>query len=89
MDDAFMPLHRLLERMLPASADLVDEERGVRSYLTSCHIETPVEFDVVVDTDGTMQIGSTPPIYYVDTSVRPSFHHLTFTAYRTEDSDGR
>ena len=40
------------------------------------------------DEGGELRIGSTPPLYYVDTSIRPSFHRLKFTAdiYRGGES---
>jgi hypothetical protein len=88
MDEAFLPLHRLVERMAPTGADFVDEEMGVHSYVTSFEVESPVELDVVVDATGAVRIGSTPPLYYVDTSIRPSFHRLRFKAQRREDPDG-
>jgi hypothetical protein len=88
VDEAFIPLHRLLDGMAPTGADFVDEELGVHSYVTAFEIDSPVELDVTMGPGGEIQIGSTPPLYYVDTSVRPSFHRLRFSAQRTEDSDG-
>jgi hypothetical protein len=88
MDEAFMPLHRLVESLAPTGADFVDEEMGVHTYVTAFEIESPVELDVVMDAEGVLRIGSTPPLYYVDTSIRPSFHRLRFTAQRREDPDG-
>ena len=37
------------------------------------------EFDVA-PVGGVAQIGSTPPLYYVDTSFRPSYHRLSIAA---------
>jgi len=47
-----------------------------------------VELNVFRDEDGTLRIGTTPPLYYVDTSLRPSYHRLKFMAQLTEDVDG-
>ena len=52
----------------------------MHSYITRVEIEAPVELDVTRDDHGTLQIGSTPPLYYVDTSLRPSYHRLRFVA---------
>jgi len=88
IDEAFMPFHQIIERMLAFGGEIVDEEAGVRSYIYKYEIESPVELDVVKDEQGAGQIGSTPPLYYVDTSFRPSFHRLRFKAHLTQDSDG-
>jgi hypothetical protein len=88
IDEAFMPFQEILSRMLDFGGELVDEEAGVHSYIYACEIESPVELDIVRDEQGELHIGSTPPIYYVDTTFRPSFHRLKFTAERTENIDG-
>jgi hypothetical protein len=88
IDESFMPFQQIIERMLAFGGEIVDDERGVRSYIYECEIESPVELDVVRDEQGTLHIGSTPPLYYVDTSIRPSFHRLRFTAQLSEGSDG-
>lgn len=88
MDEAFLHFRQLIEEMLTFRGEFVDEEAGVRSYITDYEIELPVELDVSRDADGTLRIGSTPPLYYVDTALRPSFHRLRFTAKIAEDDEG-
>lgn len=88
MDEAFMPFQQIIERMLSFGGEIVDDEMGVHSYIYECEIESPVELDIVRDEKGILHIGSTPPLYYVDTSIRPSFHRLKFTAHLSEDYDG-
>ena len=88
IDEAFMPFRKVIERMLSFGGEIVDDEMGVHSYIYECEIESPVELDVVRDEKGALQIGSTPPLYYVDTSIRPSFHRLRFTAQLSGGSDG-
>ncbi len=88
IDEAFMPFQQIIEKMLAFGGEIVDDEAGVRSYIYKCEIESPVELDVVRDDKGALHIGSTPPLYYVDTSIRPSFHRLKFTAQLSEVSDG-
>lgn len=80
IDEAFMPFGEIIRRMLSFDGEFVDEEAGVHTYIHECGIESPVELDVARDDDGALRIGSTPPLYYVDTSIRPSFHRLRFTA---------
>ena len=88
IDEAFMPFRQIIQRMLAFDGGIFDEEAGVQSYIYECEIDSPIELDVVRDENGVLQIGSTPPIYYVDTSFRPSFHRLRFTAHLSRDSDG-
>jgi hypothetical protein len=88
MDEAFMPFQQIIERMLSFGGEIVDYDMGIRSYIYECEIESPVELDVIRDEKGELKIGTTPPLYYVDTSIRPSFHALRFTAHLSESSDG-
>lgn len=83
-----MPFAEIVRRMLAFGEELVDQEQGVRSYIYEYEIESPVELDVGKADDGQLRIGSTPPLYYVDTSYRPSFHRMKFRAGLAEVSDG-
>jgi hypothetical protein len=81
MDPAFMPLHKILDKMLSSiGEELVDEAAGVRSHIYECSIETSIELDVLRDETGALRVGATPPLYYVDTTFRPSFHRIAFAA---------
>lgn len=84
-----MPFWQIIERLTAFGEELVDEDEGVCSHVYACEIESPLELDVVRDEMGELRIGSTPPIYYVDTSFRPSFHRLRFSAERSQDSNGQ
>jgi hypothetical protein len=88
MDEAFVPLHRVIQGTAPVAGDLRDDDAGVRSYIHRFEIESPLELDVVRDPDRGLQIGSTPPIYYVDTSLRPSYHRIRYTAELSGEPDG-
>jgi hypothetical protein len=88
VDEAFLPLHRIIEGMAPVQAEFRDDEAGVRSYIDRFEIESPVELDVARDGGGVLRIGSTPPLYYVNTSFRPAYHRLRFSAEVTNGDDG-
>jgi hypothetical protein len=87
MDEAFIPLHGIIQAMAPADGDVRDEELGVHSYIFRFEIESPVELDVSRDRDGALQIGSAPPLYYVDTSLRPAYHRMRFSCELTKERD--
>jgi len=80
MDDAFLPLHQMIEQAVPLGREIRDEEAGVNSCIYACSIETPVELDIVRDENGTLRIGCVPPLYRVSTSFLPVFHEIRFTA---------
>lgn len=88
-DDAYLSFSDALAEMIDLPGELVDEEAGVRSHITECTIELPIELDVSRDESGRLVLGSAPPLYYVDTSYRPSYHRIRVTAVRTEVTDAR
>jgi len=88
VDEAFIPLAELLPQLLPVLPDLYDADAGVRSRVTGLDVETPVELDIVVDADGHVRLGGTPPIYHVETSTLPVFHAIRMVAVRDgEEAD--
>jgi hypothetical protein len=88
MDEAFLGFAQIVQRMLAIRGEFVDEEAGVRSYIERCDIEMPVELDVTRDDSGALVIGSTPPLYYTDTTFRPTYHRLRLIASLGDDADG-
>jgi hypothetical protein len=88
IDEAFLPFRELLAGMLALPGELVDAEAGVRSRIYECELESPVELDVVRDESGRLELGSVPPLYRVDTDIRPSFHRLRVTMVVEENGDG-
>jgi hypothetical protein len=84
MDEAFVPLHKLILGMA-AGGDLRTEDGLIHMYIHRFTVETPIELDLTARDDGTVAIGSVPPLYRENTTFRPSFHQIRFTA---ELSDG-
>ena len=87
MDEAFHSFDQILAGMAPTDAAFEDEDAGFRMYVERFTIESPVELDISRDDDAVLRIGSTPPLYYVNTSLRPSYHRLRFRAELTDDGD--
>ena len=87
IDQAFRPFASVIEELVSFRNEFVDEAAGVRSYIHTCEIELPVELDVVRD-GNQLQIGSTPPLYNVNTTFLPSFHRVRFTVQTAQHSDG-
>ena len=85
MDRAFVPFGKVVEAMLDFRSEFQDDAAGVRTYVTACEFALPVELDVTRAADGSLIIGSTPPLYGLHTSVSPSFHRMSFTARSGRD----
>lgn len=84
MDEAFVPLSEMLRSLLRAFGnDLVDQAEGVRLHIAQLQIDSPIELDVTCGAAGP-RIGAVPPLYYVDTSVRPSYHRIRMLAERED-----
>lgn len=88
MDDAFLPFAEIVRRTITFQGEYVDEVAGVHSYVYACEVEMPVELDIGRYESGRLRIGSTPPLYNVDTSVRPSYHRIRVIASLSEERDG-
>jgi hypothetical protein len=89
VDEAFLPFAELLPAMLPNLPDLHaewDPGTGVRTRITGYDVTSPVELDIAVAADGTVQVGGAPPLYHLDTSTFPVLHGLRVVAVR-EDGD--
>lgn len=89
MDQAFIPFSEAVAELVSFPGEIVDHQAGVRSHITECTIELPIELDVSRDESGALVLGSAPPLYYVDTSYRPSYHRVRVTAVQAEVTDAR
>jgi hypothetical protein len=87
MDQAFISFSDAVAELVSFPGEIVDEQAGVRSHITECTIELPIELDVSRDESGALVLGSAPPLYYADTSFRPSYHRVRVTAVETEVPD--
>jgi hypothetical protein len=78
MDESFLPFNKIIEKMVDIDGEIYDDKNGIHSYIYEFEIDSPVEMEVI--TGENLQIASVPPMYYVDTSFRPSYHRIRFTA---------
>jgi hypothetical protein len=87
VDEAFLPLAELVPGLLPDLPDIhaaVDDELGVRMRITGYDVTSPVELDVAVRPDGSVEIGGAPPLYHLATSTLPVLHGLRLVAVRED-----
>ncbi len=83
-----LPFRHMLEKMTDINGESWNTEDGVHSYIYEFGIDMPIELQVLADEEGKVQIGSTPPLYDVDTTFRPSYHTIRFTAIKFEPTYG-
>ena len=90
LDEAFLPFSSMLEKMLSIEGEILDDGNGIHSYIYALDIGTPIELDITRDENGRLMLGTIPPMYRVETSLRPSFHSISFVAEKInykEDGD--
>ena len=80
MDEAFLQFNEIIKKLSSFEGDINDKDNGIRSYIYEFEIDTPVELDILTDEEGKLQIGMVPPLYRVNTSFRPSYHKIKFSA---------
>ena len=88
MDEAFLSFAEIVRRTIAIKGEFTDEQAGVHSYICGLEVEMPVELDIGRNGDGQLQIGSVPPLYYADTTFRPSYHQLRVKAVLVGEKDG-
>ena len=87
MDEAFMSFSETLEKLLSIEGEIFDDGNGIHSYIYAFDVGTPVELDVVRDENGQLKLGTVPPLYRVQTTFRPSYHNISFTAEKLNTSE--
>ena len=80
IDEALVPFHEHINAMLDIEGYIKNDDAGCSSMIEEVGIESPVQLDIIVDDEGKVTIGSSPPLYYVDTAVQPIFHSIRFRA---------
>lgn len=88
LDEASLPFSDYLKGLTNFEEyKLADAENGVSMSIEKIEIETPCELDIRFDEYGKMVIGTTPPIYYVETSIMPTFHQMKITIAANPEVD--
>ncbi|MBC9794794.1 hypothetical protein [Sinomicrobium weinanense] len=79
LDEDFMFLSRFIEDMAAVDEVLQDSymDKAMTMNIESMETRTPCELHIEVDENNQVRIGAIPPLYYVETTVMPVFHHIT------------
>jgi hypothetical protein len=83
LDEALLPLHVHLAALMPPG-----EQHGLT--VQEVHAEMPIELDIL-DRGDRLALGSSPPLYYVETGFPTARHRLrvTLVEQRLLFDDGR
>jgi hypothetical protein len=84
MDEAFLPFNEMIDKMVAIEGEFYTDDKGIHSYIYEFEVMTPIELDILTDENGKVTVGIIPPLYRVETTFRPSFHSITFTAIKYE-----
>tara|TARA_B110000908_G_C9884657_1_gene284130 strand:+ start:93 stop:395 length:303 start_codon:yes stop_codon:yes gene_type:complete len=74
IDPALLPMHQIIEKCVMPLSELNQGENSF--YAHKIKISTPVEFDIIVQDDENVVLGSAPPTSHYGTSYKPIFHQL-------------
>ena len=78
INDDFIPLHEFVDEFISIDTYMEShfEYQTIAMQVQKITTETPCHLSIEVDENGQVQIGSIPPLYYVETSFMPVFHNI-------------
>jgi hypothetical protein len=82
MDESMMSVKEMVSFFFESFEEMTDEQEGVVMGVERITLDMPVQLEVVLNNDGSVNLGTTPPLYRIDTSFNPIFHQLKFTMER-------
>ena len=80
IDEAMLPFFEYIQKLSAFDISaFTDQENTFTMSIESVGIETPFELDIQTDEHGKIIIGGSPPLYYVQTTIEPTFHSMKLT----------
>jgi hypothetical protein len=91
IDESMLGMGEFISQMTEVEGYLRDDEMGTATRLERVAMEFPIQLDVHVSEDGSVVIGGSPPLYYVETTVAPVFHQfrIDITVEENTKTDAR
>ena len=86
INEDFIPLHEFVDEFISIDTYMESqfEHQTVAMQVEKITTETPCQLNIEVDDNGQVQVGSIPPLYYVETSFMPVFHNIKIKFEREE-----
>lgn len=79
LDEALLPLHHYLQLLMPQDFSITEGGQETGIEMEHLALSMPIEIDVVPEADGTVSVGMSPPLYYVETGFAPVGHQVRIT----------
>lgn len=76
VDEAMLEMGDFVAQMSDIEGLLVSEEEAMVMQAEKVSLDIPIQLDLRVQEDGTVVIGTSPPLYYVETTIMPVFHQM-------------
>lgn len=85
IDEAMFPLNEHVRELLNLDGLVENLDSGIRMEIFEATVESPVQLEIIVEEDGKITLGSSPPLYYELTSIMPVFHAMKITMTNEEE----
>lgn len=89
IDEAMLAMGAFVAQMTEIDGYLVDDLMETAMRVEKIHMSIPIQLQLEVRDDGSVMLGSSPPLYYTETTVLPVFHQLNVNITVTENDDAR
>ncbi|ELR72568.1 hypothetical protein C900_01242 [Fulvivirga imtechensis AK7] len=76
IDEDMLEMGDFVSEMSDIEGYLISEEEEMVMRAESVSLDFPMQLDIRVLESGEIKIGSSPPLYYVDTTIMPVFHQM-------------
>ena len=87
IDEAMLEMGDFISQMTEVDGYLFDAEWNTATMLEEVELSIPIQLDLHVDDNGSVVIGTAPPLYYVETTFMPVFHQLNVKINVTENNE--
>ena len=76
IDEAMLEMGEFIVQVSDFEGHLFDPDSLTSFQLEEVDLSMPVQLDLLVQDDGEVTLGSSPPLYYADTTIMPVFHQM-------------
>jgi hypothetical protein len=87
IDEAMLEMSEFISQMSEVEGYLYDVEMETGLQLENVSMSMPLQLDLLVNEDGSVVLGGSPPLYYAETTILPVFHQLNIKICVNENSE--
>ena len=79
-----MTIAEKVNELIEPVEEITDDTNTVSLSISKVQLDLPVQLQIAVSDSGDVVIGTSPPLYQIETSFMPAFHQLRFTFEKTD-----